>query len=75
MKIILIGILTVLLLSACAPVLLTSNPRSVTIENAGKWNTAETQQMADDECAKQGRYAIHRPDNMRDGQATYECVE
>ena len=75
MKVILIGILTVLLLSACAPVMVTSNPRVVVIENSSSFNTAETQQMADDECSKHGRYAIHRPDNLRDGKATYECIE
>ena len=38
-------------------------------------NVREAQVMADKECKKHGRYAIHRPDNIRDGNATYECVE
>jgi hypothetical protein len=58
----------------CAPMLVTSNLKSVVIENASAMNAAKAQAMADVECQKHGKHAIHRPDNVRDGQATYECV-
>jgi len=53
----------------------TSNPRLVVIENTSAMNAAKAQAMADAECQKHGRYAIHRLDNVRDGQATYECIK
>ena len=65
-----------LIMSGCAPYLITSNPRQVTIGNMHpSTNAVESQAHADKECKKHGRYAIHRPDNRRDGNATYECVE
>jgi len=64
-----------LIMSGCTPYLLTSNPRQVTIGNMHTSNAVESQALADKECKKHGRYAIHRPDNIRDGNATYECVE
>ena len=59
----------------CASTLVASNLRSVVIENASAMNAAKAQAMADAECQKHGRYAIHRLDNVRDGQATYECIK
>ena len=68
--------LMVLLCAGCAtPQVISSNPRTVVLEGASSYNTAETQAAADAECSKHGRYAIHRPDNQRDGLVTYECVE
>ena len=77
--IILISIL--LIMSGCTPYVISSNPRQVTIGNMSsdmisiRSNAAESQAMADKECQKYERYAIHRPDTLRDGEATYECVE
>ena len=61
--------------TGCAPTLLHSTPRTVLIGNSDNFNTVETQKLADEECKKHNRYAIHRPDNIRDGKATYECIE
>jgi hypothetical protein len=61
-----------LIISGCAPYIITSNPRQVTIGNGGN---SEAQEMADNECKKHERYGIHRPDNRRDGNTTYECME
>ncbi|MBT5985253.1 MAG: hypothetical protein HOG74_01445 [Nitrospina sp.] len=67
---------TMLIFSAgCAPVLLHSTPRTVLIGNADAFNTVETQKLADEQCQKHNRYAIHRPDNTRDGKVAYECIE
>ena len=77
MKHILILLISILLImSGCAPYLITSNPRQVTIGNMHpSTNAVESQALADKECQKYERYAIHRPDNIRDGNVTYECVE
>ena len=72
MKHLLIILSILLIISGCAPYIISSNPRQVTIGYAGG---ADAQEMADKECKKHGRYAIHRPDNLRDGNATYECVK
>ena len=61
--------------SGCTPIVVTSNPRSVVIKNASAMNSAKAQAMADAECQKHRKYAIYRPDNVRDGQATYECIK
>jgi hypothetical protein len=53
----------------------TSNSGSVVIDNASAFNASKAQTMADAECQKHGKYAIHRPDNVRDGQALYECID
>ena len=67
--------LSVFFLTGCAePRLLSSNPRSLVIENANS-NNNMGQSIADKHCSRHGRYAIHRPDNIRDGRATFECVE
>lgn len=68
-------LLIVLLTTGCSSKLVTSTPRTVVIENASAYNTKETQHLADFECAKHGRYAIHIPDSQRDGIVTYGCVE
>ena len=63
------------ILGGCTPMVVTSNPRSVVIENTSAMNAAKAQAMADAECQKHGKYAILRLDNVRDGQATYECIK
>ena len=67
--------IAVLFLTGCVPVptLVNSSPRSVVVKNLN--HPSEGQSIANQECARYGRYAIHRPDNIRDGHATYECVE
>ena len=63
------------ILVVCMSMVVTSNPRSVVIENASAMNAAKAQAMADVQCQKHRRYAIHRLDKVRDGQATYECIK
>jgi|SaaInlStandDraft_6_1057023.scaffolds.fasta_scaffold792486_1 hypothetical protein len=55
--------------------LVSSTPRTVVLSGVGYKNTAQALRSADVLCRRYGRYAIHRPDNERDGLATYECVE
>ena len=61
--------------SGCVPPpqLLSSSPRAIVVGNLQ--HSAQGQIIADQECARYGRYAIHRPDNVRDGIATYECIK
>ena len=59
----------------CTPMVLISNQGSVVIDNASAFNAAKAQAMADAMCQRHRRYAIHRPDNVRDGQAKYECID
>lgn len=63
------------LLTGCASSVVTSTPRTVVLKGANSSNTAQTQVMADVECQKHNRWAVHIPDSQRDGIATYECVE
>ena len=70
-----VAVLAFFLAGCAAPQVITSSPRVVTIENSRSNNAQESQNLADAHCRKSGRYAIHRPDNIRDGVATYECVE
>ncbi len=63
------------ILSGCALKIISFTPRSVIIQNQNSMNAAESQAMAQIECQKYGRHAIHRPDNIRDGNVTSECVE
>lgn len=65
-----------LLLTGCAsPRLVTSTPRTVILENSVSRTMGQSQAIADSECAKHGRYAVHIPDSQRDGIVTYECVQ
>ena len=59
----------------CTPMVVTSNSGLVVIDNASAFNASKAQTMADAECQKHGKYAIHRPDNVRDGQALFECID
>lgn len=52
-----------------------SSPRSITIQGVGHGNKPIAQNLAERECQKNGRHAIHRLDNVRDAIATFECVE
>jgi hypothetical protein len=67
------GILTIMFLAGCVPTLVNQSPRSVVVK--GLSHPSEGQAIADQNCNKYGRHAIHRPDNIRDGYATYECVK
>jgi hypothetical protein len=68
-------IINILVLSSCAPSIISSSARVVVINNSQSMNAVETQAMADAHCQKYNRHAIHRPDNIRDGLATYECID
>ena len=68
-------VLSLFFLTGCVtPKVLNSNPRQVTIGNANGFND-RGQKLADEHCARHGRYAIHRPDQIRDGNATFECIK
>ena len=64
-----------LFLTGCSPAFVVSTPRSITMSNVASWNLGNAQMMAEAECLKYDRHAVHRPDDQRDGMATYECVE
>lgn len=65
----------VALVSGCSPVVISTTPRMVVIGNARAANTAETNQLAEQECQKQGKHAMYVPDSVPDEQATFECGE
>jgi len=69
------SIVTILSLTGCMRTaeVFSSSPRSVVIKNSSPGDASQT--LADQECRRNDRYAIHRPDNQRDGFATYECVK
>ena len=56
MRALLIYIMAGLILSGCAAKVITSSPRSVVIESQGM-DTAESQTLADKECAKYQKHA------------------
>ena len=65
-----------IVLVGCTPRIRYSTARVVTIDNIMVDTVHQAQAMADQECAKSGRYAIHRPDTQPyDGMRTYECIE
>lgn len=68
-------IVCLLFVTGCAPVLVASNPRSVLIGNSSSYNAAEAFQLAENECVKYNRHAVAIPDNVPDGQETYECKD
>ena len=70
-----VAVLAFFLAGCAAPQVITSSPRVVTLKNMRSDNAQESQNLADAQCRKSGRYAIHRPDNIRDSIATYACVE
>ena len=49
-----------------------SSPRSITIQGVGHGNKPIAQNLAERECQKNGRHAIHSPDNVRYAIATFE---
>ena len=67
------------LLAGCAgagaPNIKMATPLTVMIENVDKYDAAEALQLAESECQKHGKHAIHIPDSQRDGIASYECKE
>lgn len=65
----------VLLAGCAAPSVVASTPRTVIVRDASALNIGEALAVAERECQKHGRHAVHRPDGLRDGRATYECVE
>ena len=63
-------------MAGCAPTLISSNPRSVTIE-ADQLHGLEAQAMADAECGKHNRYAreVRRPSHFDPGPYIFHCVD
>jgi len=63
-------------LVGCAPTLLSSNPRSVTIE-ADQLHGIEAQALADAECGKHNRYAreVSRPTHFNPRPYVFHCVD
>lgn len=70
-----IAIAIAALLTGCTPKVLTATPRTVMVGNVGEINAVEALQLAEQECLKHNRHAVHVPDNVRDGQASYSCVK
>ena len=64
------------LLTGCAAQVLSSNPRSVTVQ-AGQLKIVEAQALADGECAKHKRYArlLIRPTDYTPNHWVFDCVE
>lgn len=71
-----IAVITVasFIVAGCAAKLVSSSPRTVVI-SAGDARVQESQDMADKECAKHGRFArlIGKPTPSSD-QFTFDCV-
>lgn len=66
----------VVLLTGCAAKVLSSNPRSVTVQ-AGQVKIAEAQTLADAECSKYKRFArlIIRPTDNTPNHWVFDCIE
>ena len=75
MKKIIIVSVFVLLAGCATPTVKYSSPRSVMLGHVSHYNTIEALKLAEDECMKHNRHAVHVPDNIRDGQASYECKD
>ena len=57
------------------PVVKMATPLTVMIESVDKYNAMEALELAESECQKHGRHAIHVPDSQRDYVASYECKD
>ena len=73
MKMIFLASLTCLVISGCAPIVMSSGPRSITYDNVMRTNIDQSQKMADEHCQKYNRYAV--PTSYGDFNVTYECKE
>lgn len=75
MKAILSAVAATLLLTSCAAQVISSSPRSVVI-GASSGLIAESQSLADAECAKHQRFArlVKQPTSGRD-DFLYDCVQ
>ena len=62
-------------LAACAPAVQFSSERSVMVNNVRRANQAEAMRVAEAECQKYHRHAVAIPDNVRDGNQSYECKD
>ena len=74
MKSITLIVISTCILAGCAAKLVSTSPRTVVI-SAGDARIQEAQDMADEECAKQGRFArmVGKPSPTSD-QFTFDCV-
>lgn len=66
-------VVSVLLATGCAPVLVSSTPRSVIVGRVGARDLGTAGNMAEAECQKSGMHAVYIPDSVADGLVTYEC--
>lgn len=66
----------VVLLTGCAAKVLSSNPRSVTVQ-AGQVKISEAQTLADAECSKYKRFArlTIRPTDNTPNHWVFDCIE
>ena len=67
--------LFLIVLSACAPTVLSATPRSITMENVNKNTIGEATRKAQAHCRQYGRDAELVPDSVPDGTATFRCVD
>ena len=68
-------IILMFVLTGCAAEVLSSNPRSVVLENVRNSNVDSAFELAQKECSKHGRYAVYVPDAQQDGVITFRCEE
>ena len=68
--------IVVVLLQGCAAQVLSSNPRSVTVQ-AGQVMIANAQKLADAECSKHKRFArlVIRPTDFTPNHWVFDCIE
>jgi hypothetical protein len=72
-----LGFIAIVTMVGCVttPVVEVSTPGSVMVKNIS-WNQlADALRLAESECQKYGKHAVHVPDNHRDGVASYECKQ
>jgi hypothetical protein len=55
------------------PKVVRSNSSTVVIDGVVTYNSAESLRLAESECQKYGRHAVHVPDGQPDYKVTYDC--
>ena len=68
----LLPILSVIVLSGCAPGIIASGPGSVIVGNATSFNMQEAMDIAQRECRKHGKNAVYIP-GPKDGLMEFIC--
>lgn len=64
-----------IIFAGCTPLIVSSNSEIVVMDNASIFNAEKAQAIANVVCLSHGKKAIHRPDSLRDGKATFECIK